>query len=393
LLIGNDKKTTCIWRNCDFYHARAVGILGTQGEVINCGHTHKNGIGYLKSNTIGYERYTALYNTPQEHGGCKGCRFFIVCKGWCPASGLGHDWRNRTMHCEMWKKMLTYAEEKLLTKGKTPVSKSPERSALERNLLASWEKTERDVRYAWRDHHAHQIWEDRIRRISAAWNQIEIESVISGLRKCALIRIPAHDFSDLKKRLERSNIAASEISSVPSSYWRKAQKLELYVAVYSGGTKENFITACKQNDHKEIGRLLGYPSCCRDFYHQACVKEKKSDTVWPVALNTTNEETENALEIFGSLNTNFLLHKMNLKAIPHLPCSFNCGKSGENSEQFIRLGRENDYAEEMDWLHEILSMKMEWSALHGIAEIKTPLFKMITGVDTTTEKRMVRLKF
>ena len=59
----------------------------------NCGRTNKDGVDYLKSDHQGYERYIALYNTPHEHGGCKGCRFFLMCKGQCPGTAIDGDWQ------------------------------------------------------------------------------------------------------------------------------------------------------------------------------------------------------------------------------------------------------------------------------------------------------------
>jgi SAM-dependent methyltransferase len=44
----------------------------------------------------------------------------------------------------------------------------------------------------------------------------------------------------------------------------------------------------------------------------------------------------------------------------------------------------------MDWLLEILSWPVEWSALHGIAEIKTPVLKVCTRTDATPSKYVIR---
>jgi SAM-dependent methyltransferase len=44
----------------------------------------------------------------------------------------------------------------------------------------------------------------------------------------------------------------------------------------------------------------------------------------------------------------------------------------------------------MDWALEMLSWPMEWSSLHGIAEIKTPVFKISTSTDPLASKAVVR---
>src|SRR5207247_7363385 len=96
LLRGRDNHTSCVWNACDPYTTRAVrGVEGT-GQSSNCGRTNKDGIDFVKAPVEGFERYLALYHTPQEHGGCSGCRFFIMCKGQCPGTAIDGDWRNRT---------------------------------------------------------------------------------------------------------------------------------------------------------------------------------------------------------------------------------------------------------------------------------------------------------
>src|SRR5205823_4046579 len=81
MLLGRDRDATCIWMACDPYTTSAVRGVEGNGQRSNCGRTNKDGIDFSKSDTPGYERYLALYSTPQECGGCQGCRFFLMCKG------------------------------------------------------------------------------------------------------------------------------------------------------------------------------------------------------------------------------------------------------------------------------------------------------------------------
>src|SRR5262249_1377360 len=86
----------------------------------------------------GLERYLALYHTPQNHGGCAGCRFFVMCKGQCPGTAIDGDWRNRTEHCDLWKGLFRYVEEQMLDAGEVPMSASPERRDVEGAFLELW---------------------------------------------------------------------------------------------------------------------------------------------------------------------------------------------------------------------------------------------------------------
>lgn len=138
LLLGKDEDTTCVWNACDSYTTRAVRGIEGNGQRSNCGRTNKDGIDFTKSSNEGFERYLALYHTPQEYGGCKDCRFFLMCKGQCPGTAIDGDWRNRTEHCGVWKGLYRYFEEQMIDKDLIPLSVNPIRKQLEKFFLDAW---------------------------------------------------------------------------------------------------------------------------------------------------------------------------------------------------------------------------------------------------------------
>lgn len=138
LLAGSDEQTTCIWNGCDPYTTAAVRGIEGNGQSSNCGRTNKEGIEFVKSDREGFERYLALYQTPYEHGGCQGCRFFLMCKGQCPGTAIDGDWRNRSAQCEVWLTLFERLEADMVTAGTVPLSLSEERPALEQRFLDVW---------------------------------------------------------------------------------------------------------------------------------------------------------------------------------------------------------------------------------------------------------------
>jgi uncharacterized protein len=138
MLLADDDNATCVWMACDPLTTEAVRGIEGRGQRSNCGRTNKDGIDYVKSDQIGFERYVALYHTPQDSGGCKGCRFFLACKGQCPGTAIDGDWRNRTEHCDVWMQLFTHMEAQLIREGKSPISVNPNLRYLEENMLASW---------------------------------------------------------------------------------------------------------------------------------------------------------------------------------------------------------------------------------------------------------------
>jgi uncharacterized protein len=138
LLVGDDRMVSCYWKGCDPYTTGAVREINGEGHSSNCGRTNKDGIEYLKADHKAFDRYLALYMTPQEAGGCKDCRFFLMCKGQCPGTSLDGDWRGKTEHCEIWKVVFQHFEEQLRLSGRTPVSVSARRRELEHHFINAW---------------------------------------------------------------------------------------------------------------------------------------------------------------------------------------------------------------------------------------------------------------
>ena len=139
MLLAGDDEATCIWKGCDPYTTSAVRGVEGQGQRSNCGRTNKEGIDFVKADTPGFERYLALYQTPQEYGGCQGCRFFLMCKGQCPGTAIDGDWRNRTQHCEVWMRLFEHIERQLVGRGKTPLSLDRNLRYLEQSMIAAWQ--------------------------------------------------------------------------------------------------------------------------------------------------------------------------------------------------------------------------------------------------------------
>lgn len=134
----DDGHATCVWTACDPYTTRAVEGIEGLGQRSNCGRTNKDGVEFLKSNKPGFQRYIALYHTPQEYGGCKGCRFFLTCKGHCPGTAIDGDWRNRTMHCDIWMKLYESLEARGKAQSRDYISFAPDRLEIETEMLAEW---------------------------------------------------------------------------------------------------------------------------------------------------------------------------------------------------------------------------------------------------------------
>lgn len=141
LLVGSDRNTTCVWNACDPQNTAAVRGVEGFGQRSNCGRVNKDGVDAQKADRMSYERYLSLYATPQEYGGCSGCRFFLMCKGQCPGTAIDGDWRNRTEHCDLWKRVFEHLERRVMARGVVPLSLATDRASIEQNVIRGWESS------------------------------------------------------------------------------------------------------------------------------------------------------------------------------------------------------------------------------------------------------------
>lgn len=138
-LLGEDATdTACIWHFCDPLTTNAVRGVDGAGHRKNCGRVSKDGVPTRKGDEAGHERQLALYLTPQEHGGCHGCRFFLACGGECPGTAEGGDWRAKTAHCATLQATFPIIERQIVAEGKVPLSLSLDRAKVEAALIAAW---------------------------------------------------------------------------------------------------------------------------------------------------------------------------------------------------------------------------------------------------------------
>lgn len=256
------------------------------------------------------------------------------------------------------------------------------------------------TRLSWVSDAAREVWELRLKRIAKAWLEIEWLTVASGIRRCGVTMASPEDFVAragewAKHGLNALPLQIQGLSNYSySSTGVKAEMGKPFVFRFVLGTPEDvsdFKCAWDTSDDREIGRLLGYPSCCYEFFRHVWVEQGLVDTTWPMAVASVGpSERGTTVEVGGPPQVNILWRWMGARAVSHLPCRFDCQPSMELADEFLEVGRKAGYGTEVDWLLEVLSWPVEWSALHGIAEIKTPVLKVSTRTDATPREYVVR---
>lgn len=238
-------------------------------------------------------------------------------------------------------------------------------------------------RITWASTAARDVWEPRIRAISAAWLKVERESVIRGIRPSALQNVTPEQLPALMKELAPHGVIALPLSkSARAEGYQSATRTLLdgeawdyRVAITTIGHTASWSQAWAESDDRRIGLLLGTPECCRKFFERVWKAERWMDTTVPMFI--TNEQG-------GPVN--MLWRWLGVRPVSHLPCSFVCEASVALGRQMSNLLPEPEYS----WMQEILSWPIKYTSLHGIAEITSPIHRMSVPTDALSEKVEIR---
>jgi uncharacterized protein len=374
-LLGRDGQTSCVWRACDPYTTDAVRGVEGNGQSSNCGRTNKDGIDFIKAERPGFERYLALYQTPQEEGGCKGCRFFLMCRGQCPGTAIDSDWRNRSELCGLWKRLFIQLEKQLILRNEVPLSIHAVRHRLEAQLVMLWKEgrnattqelswLEPDelpgadgapsaaapftmppfLRRAYAGEAQRAVWEPRLAALASALPRLAVAAVAEGVVPAAVTPVEPRDVFALH------NFAA-------------ARGLTTQLLGTIGGPR-----------HLAIGDAeLSLPACC--------------------AASRTREPLPPLTDLPPDPALNTLLRPLGIDLLGYEPCSLTCEASRRRAERLLAFARTSGIAgmeKGIEWLDPVLAWPVEWSALHGIAEIKTAVLKADYATAYTPSKVTVR---
>lgn len=250
------------------------------------------------------------------------------------------------------------------------------------------------------------LWEPRIERIRKLYNAAELSTVIAGMRRVYVYHVYSNNFDKSYEFLRKNDLVffptnKSAIYSGFSHRHLRVKEGEPY-SLYGGAVKhddqeagELFTEYSLSNptNHKGIGKLLGYPECCTEFFEKYWSKVSV-DPIYESAINTDGcepSEYSNKLEVTVKCHPycNNMLRYFGIRLTPHLPCSMQCKETVRWGEEWVEIMRQIDN-EATDWLIELLSMPLTWDAYKGIAIIDTPVFRGITNSDTTLVKKAVR---
>jgi len=139
----------------------------------------------------------------------------------------------------------------------------------------------------------------------------------------------------------------------------------------------------EKRDYPSASRLAGVPECCVEALHEDVSNQRIDSTGRLRGVSELIEPGSDAVP--DPLWRWFHIERASL-----MPCAFDCAEAGKFCRQWFDTAMGSGHELEMTWLKSILSWPAEWSALHGIAEVKTPILKFTCTTDATNRKEVLR---
>lgn len=251
------------------------------------------------------------------------------------------------------------------------------------------------TRISWASMDAKAYWAPRFAQVSQAFTHIEVLTVAAGHRDACIVTWAEEDVSRLTAECVEQGLVAVPLGRVanrtgyasrhedPKPGQRSAQR----TVITRPAQAKAFVEAYATNSHDVMGRMLGYPECCRRFFEQVWVRDKVIDTTY---AQTGSQEP--IVAVLRPLRGANVLHRwVGCRPVAHLPCGFSCDATQAVADLFADTARRSGLGWWAEAIDDMTSWPVEWSALHGIAEVKTAVYKVIADGDAWATVRRVQV--
>lgn len=264
------------------------------------------------------------------------------------------------------------------------------------------------ARILWVTEEARDYWKPKIDAASAAFHRLETLTVFHGVRRVFTTHFTPENLVDGMKELAKKGLTFLPLHRVGSYQGfahyhppvEPGRPWTYYGVVGKPSDALEFAIATDTGDHKAMGELLGYPSCCTDAFNVVW-KSGYIDPIWQ-AGEASYEESPERFEVYEPKDRFMrlkpvpeslpVLRYIGIRLVSHIPHSLTCKASVKVAEGIREVAKEEGlYYGALEYADEILRWNIEWSVLHGIAEIKTPVFKVSTNSVPTYQKYTVQL--
>jgi hypothetical protein len=248
------------------------------------------------------------------------------------------------------------------------------------------------VRVTWVSEDAKVAWQPRLNQIRDAWPRLAVDLVAAMHCDVFLRTIPPWMIFRLQAEAKRRGVVVTVLGvrgvAVPGYAYAvqdtHAGKPFVYdVAIGTQAATDAMEAFWERSDYAPAYRSAGVSECCL----KALKEDIETQRIDPTARFAG---TEGSLPPDAGDLADSLWRWLNIERASYVPCSHLCAETRVGNLRWTEAATAMGYKLEVDWLRDIVSWPVEWSALHGIAEVRTPILKFACTTDATNEKLVVR---
>jgi hypothetical protein len=289
----------------------------------------------------------------------------------------------------------------MISAGKIPLTIQPIRLDLELRQMKAWECGEnpslnrslgelyrehvgeadtlmsvpkgpkRAPRISWVGEPARERWQARLARLPVAIEEMTVQAARAIGERCAVRLVPESRFDPLSQLAAEYGLGAAALPAEALPAGIPTRPHEDATVLFLAGTTDaiaNAQAAWERRDMAAFHALLDLPGCCLNHVpeHQGTVYLPSSAAAHP------------------------LLAPLGISALPVMPCRFDCPSAAEAAARWLDIAASHGYSTEAAWMRECFSWAISWSELHGVTEVKTPLFKMCFQNGHNSRTRLIQ---
>lgn len=226
-------------------------------------------------------------------------------------------------------------------------------------------------RIVWASNEARDHWQPRLDRFPELLGTLQLREIRGGLRQIAILENSTLGTPETTEEL-RSGLEVTPLELPPLDAQRMFGRAAPRSAVAIRSEHRRDLTCDR------LLKLLDVPACCARS--MANVDHTVSEDPARRMAELQMDDVRSPLTLGESLpGANIFWAAFNVRPIGFVPCKFDCAAAHEQFDR-LRASLRPDETALFEDLLELLSMAAEWSVLHGIGELRTPIAKVIQDV-------------
>jgi hypothetical protein len=243
-------------------------------------------------------------------------------------------------------------------------------------------------RITWASAASRSTWGERLSRVRRALDDRERPSCWSGILPARIVKIYPYREPEWTDEARRCGLEVERLEATATDMARDEELQTGKAILVLAGRPE----AVRQARVERSGRALGMPDCCARQAERTRPLALRSQEMILMLSSVPEVEPGGCAFLRQAWETNLFWRGAGVSFLPYLPCVVGCERSKALAQALLARMTRSGFEEETGWLREMLSWSLSWSALHGIAELKTPLFKACGSTDATAGRHEICLE-